>query len=217
MLKIFKTIDDYLADNKIFFDKKISSKFNLLSSLVSSYQKNDYWRVFNCLIQKHLPASCAELGVLGCYSIISMGLSAPKGCAINGYDLFEDYPYNSFEYIKANELIEAFNLEEKIFLYKKDIFKGSLYKKIIAESELIHVDLSNDGEILEKILSEWNPLSHKAFIFEGGSSDRDHVEWMLKYNKITINPVLRKFSMENKLHIQIIEDYPSLTIVEAHA
>lgn len=217
MLKTFKTINDYLADNNYFIDTDLKSDFDLLSNLGSSYQKNNYWRVFNFLIQKHSPLSCAELGVLGCYSIISMGLSASQNSMINGYDLFEDYPYNSFEYKKAIELIKAFNLEEKISLHKKDIFKNSIYKEIIAQSELIHVDLSNDGETLEKILAEWNPLNHKVFIFEGGSKDRDQVEWMIKYNKIAMNSILEKYSTENKLHIQIIEDYPSLTIIEAAA
>ena len=48
-------------------------------------------------------------------------------------------------------------------------------------------------------------------ILEGGSLSRDSVEWMVKYQKPMIQPVLQKYS--NSVRIEVIEDYPSITLI----
>ena len=50
-----------------------------------------------------------------------------------------------------------------------------------------------------------------VMILEGGSSDRDNIEWMLKYNKPKIREVLCKY--ENEYKIKVFNEYPSLTII----
>ena len=49
-------------------------------------------------------------------------------------------------------------------------------------------------------------------ILEGGSIERDNVEWMLKYNKPKINPVVKKYSY--KYSIKLIKKFPSITIIK---
>jgi len=48
-------------------------------------------------------------------------------------------------------------------------------------------------------------------ILEGGSADRDSVEWMVKYQKPMIQPILQKYS--NSVRIDVLEDYPSITLI----
>ena len=48
-------------------------------------------------------------------------------------------------------------------------------------------------------------------IMEGGSEERDNVEWMIKYNKPKITPVLQKYS--NSVKIEVLEDFPSITLI----
>ena len=48
-------------------------------------------------------------------------------------------------------------------------------------------------------------------LLEGGSIERDNVEWMNLYNKPKINPVIKKY--EDNLNIQIIGSFPSITVV----
>lgn len=48
-------------------------------------------------------------------------------------------------------------------------------------------------------------------LLEGGSEERDNVEWMVKYNKRKINPYLK--SISDKYDITIIDRFPSLTII----
>jgi hypothetical protein len=50
-----------------------------------------------------------------------------------------------------------------------------------------------------------------VIILEGGSKERDEVEWMNKYNKPKITPILKKY--KDDLKIKIIGSLPSLTII----
>ena len=50
-------------------------------------------------------------------------------------------------------------------------------------------------------------------IFEGGNIKRDNVEWMNKYNKTKINPVIQKFK-EQGYDINIFGTFPSLTLIK---
>lgn len=49
-------------------------------------------------------------------------------------------------------------------------------------------------------------------VLEGGSEERDNVEWMLKYDRPKIQPVLKKYS--SSVIITVLEDYPSLTFIK---
>ena len=49
-------------------------------------------------------------------------------------------------------------------------------------------------------------------LLEGGSIERDNVEWMNKYNKPLINPVIQKYINDN-FNIQVIGAFPSVTII----
>ena len=49
-------------------------------------------------------------------------------------------------------------------------------------------------------------------LMEGGSEERDNIEWMIKYNKPKIKPVLDKYSL--KYDIKTIGKIPSITIIK---
>ena len=46
---------------------------------------------------------------------------------------------------------------------------------------------------------------------EGGSDERDNIEWMNKYNKPKIKPVLQEFA--SKFNIKTIGNMPSITLI----
>ena len=48
-------------------------------------------------------------------------------------------------------------------------------------------------------------------IMEGGSIDRDNIEWMIKYNKPKIQPILTKYKKIYNIHT--IGVIPSITII----
>jgi hypothetical protein len=48
-------------------------------------------------------------------------------------------------------------------------------------------------------------------IMEGGSYDRDNIEWMIKYNKPKIKPVLDRY--KDTFNINTFGIIPSITII----
>jgi hypothetical protein len=71
-------------------------------------------------------------------------------------------------------------------------FKELNFKEWIPEDfDLLHVDISNDGNtIVELSIKCFNQLKQgKHILFEGGSIERDNVDWMIKYNKQPINTI----------------------------
>ena len=51
---------------------------------------------------------------------------------------------------------------------------------------------------------------------EGGSEDRDNVEWMKTYSAKKISPVIEKYSkIRDDLLISVIEAMPSVTVIQS--
>jgi len=217
MIQTFSSVNEYLISKHqgnlkkqgLFLQKS-------LSNLNSSYQENEFCHVFSYLVEAYKPKIISEFGVLGCYSIASMALNCRQGVDLFGFDLFEDYPFNSFKLSEAEKILSVFGLDN-VTLQKKDIFDDEEWlKSQIIKSDLIHIDLSNDGNTFKHFLNLNSPseLKDKTFIFEGGGNSRDSVEWMSKYEKIPIRPFLYQFSKANhSVQIDLIEEYPSMTIL----
>jgi hypothetical protein len=74
---------------------------------------------------------------------------------------------------------------------------------------LFHLDISNDGGLVELALTQLAPFVERGSIvlFEGGSKERDKVDWMVQYGKRPINPVFKQFGAK------ILDPrFPSLSI-----
>jgi hypothetical protein len=56
---------------------------------------------------------------------------------------------------------------------------------------MLHVDISNTGETIEKLYEGTKDQVENGAVvlFEGGTYERDTVEWMLKYKKSKITDV----------------------------
>ena|SRR3990167_4643079 len=158
--------------------------------MYSSFQVNNYADVFKAIVSAFQPTVCVELGVLEGYSAnaIAKGLKenfdkhGTKGM-LDAYDLFEQYPYRhvSMEMTLGN--IANSGLSEWVSLQKADAFE--VHKRYERHSvSFLHVDLSNTGETVRKIMELWDDrMVYGGIIcFEGGSADRDEIEWMKKYN-----------------------------------
>ena len=78
---------------------------------------------------------------------------------------------------------------------------------------MIHIDIANNGDTYEDAIKHYLPkLSPTGImILEGGSAQRDEVEWMNKYNKPKIYPVIQKYSKD--YIIKTIGNIPSLTFI----
>jgi len=126
---------------------------------------------------------------------------------ITAIDLFEDYEHNGSNH---KYILNKFKHNENVEILKGDFFN---FYKTMKFYDLIHIDISNDKDIFEFAFENYLPKTRKVLLLEGGSIERDNVEWMKKYDKNSINPFLVK--NKNKYDINIIQEFPSLTVVKS--
>lgn len=177
----------------------------------SSYEKNNYGDLFYSLMRVYQPEKVVELGTKAGFSAyhIARGLKANRKGSLDCYDLWEKYEFKSVpksvaeENLKEFKDIISFNLRDAIGV-------DGAYKTI----DILHVDVSNEGGILEKIIPHWIDKTRQLIIIEGGSSERDKVEWMTKYKKMPIKKWLEGFSRRRTdIEYLTIEPFPSVTII----
>jgi hypothetical protein len=105
-------------------------------------------------------------------------------------------------------------LNRYVNLHYGDAFKVCNYfadRKV----DFLHMDISNDGDILKKTIECWGPkISTGGIIaFEGGSVERDNVEWMKKYHRKPIAPEVINISFDNfQFDVQVFSKFPSMTL-----
>lgn len=186
-------------------------KLNLCPPWYSSYKKNSYGDFFYALIRVYQPEKVVELGTKAGYSAyhIARGLRANGQGSLDCYDLWENYQFNSVPKSVAQENLKEF----------KDIVSLTLTDAIGIEKryktiDILHIDISNEGGILEKIVPGWIDKIGQVIIIEGGSAERDNIEWMIKFKKIPIKKWLEDFSRRRgDIEYFTIEPFPSVTII----
>ncbi|KKS83710.1 MAG: hypothetical protein UV59_C0033G0008 [Candidatus Gottesmanbacteria bacterium GW2011_GWA1_43_11] len=156
----------------------------------SSYEKNNYGELFYGLMRVYQPKQVVELGTKAGYSAYHMarGLRANGKGTLDCYDLWEKYKFNSVPKSKAQENLKQY--KDIIRLHLRDaIGVDKKYKAV----DILHVDLSNEGGILDKIIPHWIHKVRQVIIIEGGSAEHDRLPWMIRYKKKPIVTWLEEF------------------------
>lgn len=170
----------------------------------SSYRKNNIGETLYNKILELKPNIIIEFGCLYGYSTVAMAMALKQlgRGKIKCYDLWEDYQYKHSTIQQTIENIKNYNLEEYVDFIQLDYHKWLLNPEPF---DLMHLDISNTGDI---ILKTYNSLPKgSVVIFEGGSEERDKIEWMIKYKATPIT------SIKEKINYQIINsNFPSLSI-----
>jgi predicted O-methyltransferase YrrM len=166
----------------------------------SSYKYNNLGKTLYQYVLYEKPQIVVDFGVLDGYSTIALAM----GCRENGfgkvkvYDLFEDYEYNHSNFEKLVKNLGEYGLLDWVEIEKKNFFD---WVKDPEPFQLLHLDISNTGDIIDLLI----PIKDRGTIlFEGGSEQRDHVGWLLKYNKKPIKGTKAEFQVVNPL-------FPSLS------
>ena len=177
----------------------------------SSYEENDYGDIFYGLVRVIKPKLIVELGTKNGYSAFHMAKALKENGygKIHCYDLWEKYQYNSCPMSVAEENLKEFVNSGTAVLKLRDIIG---IDKDYDSVDILHIDLGNHGKILEQIIPYWLPKVKSLVILEGGSEERDNVEWMKKYNKQPIRNWLNK--RKNKFQYIVLKSFPSLTLIE---
>jgi hypothetical protein len=172
----------------------------------SSYKKNNYDKVFQSICFSLNPQKIVEFGILEGYSLDSF-VKYGKNALIEANDLFDDFPYNAANY---EFVINKYNNFSNVSIYKRDFYNSvDIYDD--NSIDILHIDIANNGDTFEFAIKNYLPKVRGVMIMEGGSRERDDIEWMTKYNKTKILPVLKKY--ENYVKITVLEDFPSITLI----
>lgn len=177
----------------------------------SSYEAHNYGELFYALMRIYQPQKVVELGTKAGYSAYHMarGLLENGSGTLDCYDLWEKYPYKS-----VAQSVVAENLHQFLDIVQLHTIDASTVAQRYKSVDILHIDLSNDGALLSNILPAWIPKVKQLIIIEGGSHERDSIEWMKKFNKEPIAPWLQTFCNENKMEYVTIDPFPSLTLLK---
>lgn len=189
------------------------------NSLESSYKQNNLGQVFYDLAKKYDPKLAVEIGVYQGYSAIWTMAGMSHGSFWFGYDLFDDYYYRHCSMDTAWDNICRAGVASKASLMEIG-YMGAIgnIKQVLGENkvEMLHVDISNDGDVIQfSAEAFYNLLAPKGLlIFEGGSKERDEVEWMGKYKKPKIFPAISRVLAEGRYELyDFFSEFPSITVL----
>lgn len=188
----------------------------------SSYKENEYGSVFRALVLAQRPMLVVECGVLDGYSTFHIAHALRfnrKAWNIRSeffaYDLWEEYEYKHGDFAEVEKMLKDQRLDDFVHLTEGDAF--NVADVFTDESvDLLHMDISNNGETLIQTLEVWgSKLSQTGMIvFEGGSEERDNVEWMVKYGFRSIQNVLQTHPLVRSDWVfQVLSPFPSMTLL----
>lgn len=177
----------------------------------SSYETHNYGEIFYALMRVYRPKKVVELGTKAGYSAYHMarGMRENGKGSLDCYDLWDQYPFNSVPDSEVATNLQDFT--DILQLHKADAqVVAALYESV----DVLHVDLSNDGALLNKILPAWISKVRQLIIIEGGSFERDSIDWMKKFHKEPIAPWLKTFCAQHKMEFVTIDPFPSITLIK---
>ncbi|MDP2321431.1 MAG: class I SAM-dependent methyltransferase [Acidobacteriota bacterium] len=183
-----------------------------IETLPSSYADRGYGLLFYALVRALMPKSCVEIGLFRGYSLLmaAAALRDNGAGAITGYDLFEDYPYRHAQRAQVAQQIVDSGLAAWATLRQADVHAVHEHWGAV---DYLHVDVSNTGETYRAVFEHWAPKVSQVILLEGGSRERDNVDWMLQYGKPAIVPALADLRRDYpEWSISVLEPFPSLTV-----
>ena len=176
----------------------------------SSYRDNDLGRFIYDTVIRLKPKKVVEFGTLNGYSAvcIAMALKDNDHGHLFAYDLWEKYSYKKSQRNVCLENLTRYGLEDYVTLGQADFWS---WIREPVDFDLLHIDISNTGQIVKDAYEalKGNLDRGSVILFEGGSQERDQVDWMLKFKKPPI------YSLKDKIGYEILcKEHPSISMIE---
>lgn len=177
-------------------------------SMRSSYNNSlSYCELLRVIVHLENPRNIVEFGILDGASLLEF---ASSGARVKAYDIFENFQGN---HAKREDLAEKFKNFSNV-----EIDHGDFYKKYEdlndGSIDILHVDIANNGDVYRFCFEHYLKKLRDGglLILEGGSAERDNVEWMNKYAKPKMAPVLSEYSQLRPITVGKV---PSITFIRA--
>jgi predicted O-methyltransferase YrrM len=176
----------------------------------SSYREHNIGLTIYDHVINTEPQIVYDFGVLNGYSTISIAQALRDlggNRKVYACDLFDDYKFKHSNRSILEKNIRDRALEKYITVVHIDLFE---WLKLECSFDMMHVDISNTGDIIEKVFlsTELQRKQGANIIFEGGTVDRDWVEWMFLYKKEPIQP------LEDCLPYEVLNsNFPGLSVI----
>lgn len=183
-----------------------------IETLASAYQDHGYGFLFYALARALRPAACVELGVYQGFSLLTTAAALRDNArgSIEGFDLFEDYEFRHESQDAASLNIRANGLDRWARTHKADALRA--HERFDAV-DWLHVDISNNGDTYRHVFAAWAPKVRGVMLLEGGSPERDRVDWMTRFNKPAIVPAIEEMREAHpEWTIAVLAPFPSLTV-----
>lgn len=181
-----------------------------MSIIRSSYNNTiNYSDIFKTICFLNKPKKVIEIGILNGFSLESMVKNVSSDCQIDAYDIFDEFNGNS---ANKKQLCDYFAPYSNVKIQYGDFYQ--LVETFEDNSvDMFHIDIANNGHVYKFVFNNYiKKLKPNGIILiEGGSDERDNIEWMNKYNKPKIKPVLESFV--SKFNIKTIGNMPSITLI----
>jgi len=176
----------------------------------SSYYDNDLGKTIYEWVLEVKPKVVVEFGCLYGYSTVAIGMALKElgQGKLKCYDLWENYQYKHSTIQQTIENVKLYGVEDYIEFIQMDYYDWLSNPE---DFDLMHLDISNTGDT---ILQTYNALKNKikngsVILFEGGSEERDNVEWMVKYKATPIN------SVKSQTNYQVTNpSFPSISVIK---
>lgn len=173
----------------------------------STYEENNYGDLFYSLMRVYRPEKVLEFGTKAGFSAYHMA----RGLRANGKGKL--YCYDSWEHEDMHKMAQK-NLREFEGIASLEMRDAFGVEAIHQSVDIVHIDLGNEGGVLEKIVPLWIDKTNQIIILEGGSVERDNRNWMIKNQVVPIRRWLNDFSHRRPdIEYFTIEPFPSLTII----
>ena len=183
-----------------------------VESLPSAYKDHGYGLLMYALARLLRPYTCVELGVLHGFSLlhVAAALRDNGGGSIDGFDLFEDYPFRHEKLANAQATIRRCRLDGWARLHRGEAF--DVHRRF-QRVDWLHVDMSNDGGTYARVFGQWEARVATLVILEGGSAERDGVEWMRERGKPPIVPAVDALASSHPgWRFAVLAPFPSITL-----
>lgn len=159
------------------------------------------------------PAVVVEFGVLNGYSTMSIAqaLRDLRAGHLWSCDLWEDCPYHHGDRSEVTRALQAAELTEFVTLGKMDFWE---WLRQPTRFDLLSIDIANCGRVVRAAadLLKGEIARDSVVIFEGGTTERDLVWWMVKYGREPIAP------LQGELGFRVLDErFPSWSIMPAEA